>query len=208
VAYFNFTKIAPPAPNDPNVNEVTQLNDNWDHLDSKLSPYMSGGALTGLETGQEVFASGFRFAVYDGSGVRSPDDIDAAWSAWTNLPMFAPRVIRAGFTPRWRNNSLLRMVELSGGVLFNAAADPWTMGALLTINADSAGAIPASMAPIGGSSRSPAATSLTAGTSVVSGAFCIIDKPGGNTFCRIQAQFMGGPGGGNFLMLDQVMWWY
>jgi hypothetical protein len=85
VAYFNFTKIAPPAPNDPNVNEVTQLNDNWDHLDSKLSPYMSGGALTGLETGQEVFASGFRFAVYDGSGVRSPDDIDAAWSGLVSL---------------------------------------------------------------------------------------------------------------------------
>lgn len=208
MVYMNFTKIAPPAPNDPTVNEVTQLNNNWDLLDSKLSPYMSGGAISDIETGQEIFASGFRFGVWNGAAVRTPDDIDAAWSAWTAIPMFSPRVVRAGFTPRWRNNSLLRMVELSGGVLFNAAADPWTMGSLFTINADSAGAIPASMTPVGGTSRSPAATGLTAGTTVVAGALAIIDKPGGNTFTRIQCQYMGGPGGGNFIMLDQVWWWY
>lgn len=208
MVYLNFQKITPAAPNDPQVNEVTQLNDNWDTLDAKLLPYMSGGSISGIETGQEIFASGFRFGVWNGSTTRIPDDIDAAWSAWTALPMSSPRVARGGFTPRWRNNSLLRMVELSGGVLFNAAADPWTMGSLFTVNSDTSGAIPSSMTPVGGTSRSPAATGLTAGTTVVAGALIIIDKPGGNTFNRIQAQYMGGPGGGNFIMLDQVWWWY
>lgn len=209
MAYFNFTKIAPPAPNDPNVNEVTQLNDNWDVIETKMAPYIVGGVISDVEEGQEFFSGvDFRFAVSDGVGIIFPDDIDAGWSAWTQMPIAATRTHRPGFTWRWRNNSMLRMVELSGGVLFNAAADPWTMGSTFTLNADSAGAIPASMLPIGGVHKSQAATALTAGTSVVAGAAITVDKPGPNTFLRVFAQYMGGPGGGNFIQLDQVWWWY
>ena len=208
MAYLNFTKITPPAPNDPTVNEVTQLNNNWDHLDTKLQPYLIGGGLSGIETGQEYLNGSFRFIVWDGAAERLPDDIDGAWSAWTALPIFAGRAARPSFTPRWRNNSLLRMVQLSGGFLFDGAAGAWTLGGYFTLNADSAGAIPASMVPIGGTHTQPVATALSAGAVVVAGGSITVDKPGGNTFCRIRGQYMGGPGGGNFMQTEQVQWWY
>lgn len=205
--YFNFTKITPAAPNDPLVDEAAQLNANWDHVDTKLQPYMTG-VPTPTQAGQEYFDGSFRYVVWDGAAPRIPDEIDVNWSAWTALPMLAPRVIRPSFTPRWRNNSLLRMVELAGGVQFDAAANPWTMGGTFTLNGDVSGSPPASMLPIGGVHKSQAATALSAGTTVVAGAAITVDKPGGNTFLRIFAQYMGGPGGGNFIELDQVWWWY
>lgn len=206
MAYLNFTKIAPPAPNDPVVNEITQINNNWDHLEAKLAPYVVGGSISDIETGQETFDLNFRFAVWDGAAQVIPDDIDASWSAWTALPILAPRVARASFTPRWRSNSAYRMVELAGGVLFNAAADPWTMGSAFQINQLAAGSPASSFVPIGGALKAPCATALTGGTSVVAGAAITVDSSGG--FVRINAQFMGGGGGGNFIELDQVWWWY
>lgn len=206
VNYFNFTKIAPAAPNDPNVNEVTQLNNNWDHIDLKLQPYMAGGSLTLAEAGQEFFDGSFRFGVYDGAAQRIPDDIDANWSAWTAIPMLAPRTARASFTPRWRSNSKLRMVELSGGVLFDGAASVWTQGSSFQINSLAAGSPSSSFAPIGGTHKSQAATALTGGTSTVASALVTVDTSGG--FVRLAAQYMGGGGGGNFIQLEQVWWWY
>lgn len=206
--YLNFSKILPPNPNDPNVNVVSQINANWDMIDNALKPYIKGGSLSLVEQGQEFFDSNFRFAVWTGSAQRLPDTIDDGWSSWTALPVASGRSNRSGFTPRWRNNSLYRMVELSGGYLFDASANPWTAGSLITLNADSAGAIPASMAPIGGYHICPCATALSAGTTVVSDGYLWIDKPGGNTFCRLRAQYLGGTGGGNFLQIDQGWWWY
>lgn len=204
--YLNFTKVAPPAPNDPNVNEATQLNANWDELDNKLAPYNNGTTVTPVEVGQEYVDGSGRFAVWDGAAARVPDDIDAAWSAWTNLPMFTGRAIRSGYQPKWRLNSLLRIVQLSGGVQFDSSAGTWTTGGLFTINADASGSPPAVQIPVGGYHISPCAAALTAGTSVVAAGYIYIDKPG--TFVRIRGQYMGGPGGGNFLMLEQVWWWY
>lgn len=207
MAYFNFQKITPPAPNDPTVNEVTQLNNNWNDLDTKLQPYLIGGTLTLAEAGQEYFDANFRYTVWDGVSVsRVPEDIDAAWSAWTALPMLSPRAIRPSFTPRWRSNSALRMVELSGGVQFNAAADVWTMGSAFQLNQLASGSPPSSLQPIGGLHRSQCAAALTAGTSVVAAGriSCEVDTG----FVKISAQYMGSGGGGNFLMLDQVWWWY
>lgn len=208
MVYINFTKITPAAPNDPVVNEDTQLNDNWDLLETKVGVYVTGGAVSDLETGQELFNGSFRYGVWNGSTTRITDDIDAAWSAWTNIPMFSTRAVRSGFQPKWRNNTLLRKVELTGGVLFNAAADPWTMGTLFTINADSSGSPPAAQVPVGGTHICQCAVALTAGTSVTAGGYAFIDKPGGNTFTRIRVQYLGGGGGGNFVMLDQIWWWY
>lgn len=206
MAYINFTKIAPPTPNDPTVNEVTQINDNWDQLDLKLQPYMIGGSIVNLEEGQEYFNGSFNFTVWDGTAGVVPDDIAQGWSAWTNLPMLAPRVIRSGFQPKWRSNPLYRMVELSGGILFDAGANPWTMGSSFQFNQLAAGSPASSFVPVGGKHISQAATALTGGTSVASGAYITIDSSGG--FVRMAAQYMGGGGGGNFVMLDQVWWWY
>lgn len=206
MVYLNFTKITPPSPNDPNVNEVTQLNNNWDLLESKLNVYVNGGTITDIETGQEFFDGSFNYAVWDGAATIPPDDIDAAWSAWTNIPMLAPRVVRPGWQPKWRNNSLLRKVELTGGVLFNAAADPWTMGSSLQINQLAAGSPASTLGPVGAKHISQCAVALTGGTSVTAGGYVTIDTSGG--FVRMAVQYLGGGGGGNFVMLDQVWWWY
>lgn len=206
MTYLNFTKIAPPAPNDPNVSRVNHLNNNWDHLESKLGPYVNGGSLSGIDRGQEYFDSNFRFAVFDGTATRVPDDIDAAWSAWTALPILSPRVIRPSFTPRWRNNSLLRMVELSGGVLFDSAASAWTMGSAFQLNVLGSGSPPSSMGPVGANDNRPCATSLSAGTGVASAGRVNISTSG--SWVMLTGQYMGATGGGNFIMLDQVWWWY
>lgn len=209
MAYFNFNKITPPAPNDPLVDEAAQLNANWDHLDLKLQPYMSGGAIVNLETGQEFFNVGFNFSVWDGAATVTPDDIADNWSAWTNLPMATGRVVRTGFQPKWRNNPLLRMVELTGGVIFDGAAAAWPMGTSFLLNADSSGSPPLSMLPVGGKHVQQAAAALTGGTSVAAGAHIVVQNPGGTSgFVRVAAQYLGGGGGGNFIMLDQVWWWY
>lgn len=205
--YLNFTKITPPAPNDPFVDEAAQLNANWDQLESKMAPYINGTVPTGMEAGQE-FWNGGRFAVWDGAAARNPDDIDAAWSAWTTLPILAPRTARSATVPKWRNNSLLRKVELTGGVISDSLANPWTLGSAFALNADTSGAIPASMTPIGGTHYATAAVGLTTGTAVTAGAYLLVDKPGGNTFVRIRGQYMGGPGGGNYIQLEQLWWWY
>lgn len=206
MTYFNFTKITPPAPNDPTVNETTQINANWDHLDLKLQPYATGAALTGLETGQEYIDSNGRFAVWDGAAARIPADIDAGWSSWTALPVVAPRVARTNFTPRWRSNSAYRMVELSGGVLFDSSASAWPMGNSFNVNVMAPGSPPISLAPIGGVHKAPCATALTSGAPIVAAGLAIITTD--ISFVQIAVQYMGGPGGGNFVQLDQVWWWY
>lgn len=205
--YFNFTKIVPPAPNDPFVDEAAQINANWDHLDAKLEPYMFGGTISDIEQGQEFFNEDFEFCVYDG-GIVTPDDIPEGWSDWTNLPMQSGKFARSSFTPKWRNNPLYRMVELTGGVIFDVSAGPWTLGSSFLINADAEGSPPAEMRPIGNLHYSPCGASLTTGTSVVSAGFITVEQPVGSTYTRIGAQYLGGPGGGNFIMLDQVWWWY
>lgn len=205
MVYLNFTKIAPDPPNDPTVDEATQLNANWALLDTKLQPYVTGGTITSVEQGQEYIDNNFRFAVYDGGG-NVPDDIDAAWSAWTAFPMASGRSVRTSFTPRWRNNSLLRMVECAGGMQYDAAANVFPMGSLVVMNGDVSGSPPLSMLPVGGKFVGQAATALTGGTSVTAGAYIVVDS--GTSFVRLSAQYLGGGGGGNFIQLDQVWWWY
>lgn len=204
--YLNFTKITPPSPNDPVVNEATQLNSNWDHLEAKLNVYVNGGAITDVEAGQEFFDGSFNYAVWDGAATVIPDDIDAAWSAWTNIPILAPRAIRPGFQPKWRSNSLLRKVELVGGILFDGAASAWTMGASFQFNQLAAGSPANTLGPVGGKHISQCAVALTGGTSVTAGGYVTIDTSG--SFTRMAVQYLGGGGGGNFVMLDQVWWWY
>lgn len=208
MAYFGFQRIEPPAPNDPLVNEVTQLNNNWDILDAKLKPYYNGGTISNIEQGQEYFNTDFNFTVWNGTAPVIPDNIPDGWTAWTDLPVLSPRAIRSGFTPRWRNNPLYRMAELSGGFQFNAAADPWTMGANFLLNADSAGSPPASFVPIGGKHIQPCSVGLTTGTTIVAGGYVTIEVPAGSTFTRIRFQHLGGPTAGNFMAMDQVWWWY
>jgi hypothetical protein len=207
MTYLNFNKIIPPKPNDPTVDEVAQLNNNWDLLDAGLKPYIDGSAPTfTLETGQERFDGSDNFAVWDGAALRAPDDSALGWSAWTNIPMLAPRAIRTGFQPKWRSNSLLRKVELTGGIQADNVASAWTMGSLLQFNSLAAGSPANTFGPIGGKHVAPAGAALTAGTSVTAAGYIVIDVSG--SFVRMSAQYLGGGGGGNFIQLEQVWWWY
>lgn len=207
MAYIPFNRIQPPAPNDPLVNEQSQLNANWDLLDSKLKPYYYGGTISNVEVGQEFFSgSNFNFAVWDGTAPVIPEAIPEGWTAWTNLPVATGRSARAGFTPQWRSNPLYRMVELSGGFLYDGASSAWPTQTLVTLNQAAANSPASSFAPVSGKDVQPCSVALTDGTSIVAGGLVTIDVSGG--FVRIRGQYMGGPGGGNFFMLDSVWWWY
>lgn len=210
MAYLNFNKIVPPAPNDPLVDEATQINANWDHIEAKLTPYMKGGTMTNVETGQEHFNGSFEFCVRGTSTLITPKNISEGWSAWTNFPIAVARALRTDYTPKWRNNPLYRMVECTGGFQYDAAASAWPMGSFFLLNADAAGSPPASMQPIGNIHYNPCAVSLNTGTStsVAQGGLIKVEQPVGSTYVRLSVQYMGGAGGGNFVMIDQVWWWY
>ena len=64
------------------------------------------------------------------------------------------------------------------------------------------------MKPINSKHISQCAVALTAGTVIVAGGYMTVDAPGGVNNVRLRSQYLGGPGGGNFVMLDQIWWWY
>lgn len=207
MVFFDFDPIAPPAPNDPLVDEAEQINANWDQLDAKLTPYTNLGVILNMETGQERIDTDGRLAVHTGSGLRKSDNVDDAWSDWTAIPLIAPYVARTSLAPYWRENSLLRKVELAGGILNAAAANPWPFS-LATITTDATAGIPIAYLPFGGKHVSPCASALASAPQVVAGGYAIVDRSGANNFVRIRLQYLGGPGGGNFLQLEQIQWWY
>lgn len=206
--YWSFNKIAPPAPNDPLVNVTTQFNDNWDIAEAKLVQLTQNpmpSTLTDAEIGQEWIYDG-RLAVWDGTNLVVPADIDTAWTSWEVLELASPVSARPLFTPRWRRNTLLKQVELSGCAIYNSAA-AWP-AAFTVISADSAVlGIPAAYQPYGGATFIPTATSIPSTANRAAGAHIQIDAPGGVS-CQIRARYTGSSGGGNFVALDTVRWYY
>lgn len=207
--FWSFNKIAPPAPDDPQVDVDTQLNDNWDLADEKLSLISQEPVLNVLldaEVGQEWIYNG-RLGVWDGAALVFPEDIEAAWTPWEILVLTAPTGPRTSFTPKWRRNTLVKQVELSGGVIYNSAAAWPTSFTVFSADTEVAG-IPIAYQPNGGITYVAAATSIPSGVNRGAGANIAIDVPGVNPSCRLRARFMGGSGGGNFIALDGVRWYY
>lgn len=213
MVYFNFNYVTDP-PNDETVNEETQLNDNWEELDAKLQGWnQKPSNITGpIPVGTEALdpqhpGDEYRIAVWDGANwVRSLNHV-TSWGAWANLSLRAPAVERAGFTPRIRINQWTRRIQLSGGVLFNAAADPWPTGSDVEITADAA--IASSFAPApGGLMFYQAATSQVTGASQIATALIRVSTEAAPARTSIKVRFQGDAGGGNFVMLDQLKWWY
>lgn len=203
MTYFNLLQIAPPSPNDPLVNEVTQINNNWDDIDTKIGALTTTtGTITSPEQGQEYITNTGRTRVWNGAANRDPDDIDASWTAWTALPVAATVAVRPSFTPRWRNNTALRRVELAGGILKDAGAGAWP-AAVVVVTTGVSG-IPDTLQPIGGVTRQMSAAALpaTGGT----GAWWQVDT--NTSFVRLRTRYMGPAGGGNFIQLDGIEWWY
>lgn len=213
MTYFDFNYVTNP-PLDETVDEELQLNDNWEDLDIKLTGWnqkpsaivgvvpIGTEALDPLHPGDE-----YRIAVWDGSNwIRSLNHI-ATWGAWSNLTLRAPAVARAGFTPRIRINEWTREVQLSGGVLFNAAADPWPTGSDVEITADAAIASTFTPTP-GGRVCHQAATSQVTAASSFASALIIVSTKAAPARTAIDIRFQGDAGGGNFVQLDKLRWWY
>lgn len=205
MTYFNFTKVAPPSPSDPLVNVTTHLNNNWDEIETKFSSLITmSGNIINAEAGQEAVGSVAQsFYVSNGAPfvMRSADDIQTSWSAWTAIPLNAAVVARASFTPRYRTNSVLRLAELSGGVQKDAPASAWPAALVVITNL-----LPLSIVPIGNLSFQQSAAAIPTTPANGSAGYHLIDTNGPNT--RIQVRYAGGPGGGNFIMLDGIKWWY
>ena len=208
--YFDLVKITPPAPNDPTVNEVTQLNDNWDKLDTRLGVYRTfSGNPVPLQEGQEftgnVLGYGKVFAVWDGTTLRVPDRVMTDWTAWEVLPVVNCQSV-TGQPVKWRSNPVLRRVELCGSVIKDGAGSAWP-ASVVKITANTGG-IPDALKPFGGKTfSSNAAAAPDAMIALVSGFYV---KVYGNAVAstQIDVRYLGGPGNGNFGSLDGTSWWY
>ena len=213
MVYFNFNYVTDP-PNDETVNNETQLNDNWELLDTKLQGWNQkpSNIVAPIPVGTEALdpqhpGDEYRIAVYDGTDwVRSLNHV-TSWAAWSNLGLRSPTVERSGFTPRIRANPWKREVMLSGGVLFNVAADPWPTGSDVEITSDTA--IQSSLAPVPGNRVCyQAATSQVTGANTIATAIIIVSLKASPARVAIDIRFQGDAGGGNFVMLDGLKWWY
>lgn len=207
MALFNFNLITNP-PADEFVNEATQLNANWNDLETKLSWFQAFGTITTgiLDPGFEALISG-RQAVWNGTAMRNPSSIPGTWSPWATLSPVSPYVLRTGFPIKWRSNNTLRKVELTGGFLntVSASAFPHTAYATL-INAG----ISSAFKPVGGThfqhSATAAITSATVGVDVATARIRVTQTS--TNPCVIDCHYLGADGGGNFVMLDGVEWYY
>ena len=207
MVFFSFTDVTPP-PNDEQVNEVTQLNNNWDQLDAKTASLQGHGTFSGPETGQEVIVlngTDLSLGVWNGSAWVFPSQPNTAWTAWTALPLAASSpVTRSGFTPRYRVNTGLRIGELTGGLTIDGAGSAWTHGTLVTASGTSTGSLGSSYSPGTRFYTGECATAVP--TTNVAGGQWMIDN--GNDGWRLRVRYIGTSGGGNFLQLNGIRWYY
>lgn len=212
--YFNFNYVTDP-PDDENVNAITQLNNNWAEVETKTKPFNSSPAnFTGITVpvGTEAFdpehaGSEDRIAVWDGTTWRRGLNHVTAWSNWDNLTLRSPTVARTGFPPVARVDIIARRVTLMGGVYFNAAIDPWPTNTTVEITNDTA--IQTSLAPVnGGMSVSQGATGQITTANGFAAAVIIVELKSSPSRVAVSVRYQGDAGGGNFIMLDGVEWWY
>jgi hypothetical protein len=218
MAYFNFNYVTNP-PADELVNEVTQLNNNWSEIELKTAPFnqmpanFAGVPIPGgIPLGTEAFdpdpadADPNRIAVWNGTIWARSINHQSAWGAWQTLGLRAPIVARPGFPPKAKIDAIARHVVLTGGVQLNATADP--MGTTTYEITDDV-SIQNTLAPAnGGQSRQFGAAAALTGAGTFSNAMVLIDNKTGPNRTAISVRWQGDAGGGNFVMLDGVEWWY
>lgn len=211
MVYFNFNKVTDP-PADELVAPMTQVNANWQELDDKTKPFTtvpaSFGAITVLQ-GMEAFETslGPRIAVWTGSVWSRSINPNTGVGAWTSFGIRSPIVLRTGFTPVAKFDTWARRVSLSGGVQLNAGADPFVVGTTYEITTDTA--IAASFAPVnGGQSIQYGAVGAITSASGFGSAVVTIESKTSPDRTAISVRYQGDAGGGNFIMLDGISWWY
>jgi hypothetical protein len=206
VAFFDFNVFNDP-PGDPLVDEAFYLNANWDKLDVRLHQFegLPNTITAPIPTGTEAFQNiDGQVGVWTGAVWRVPDTIPGNWSAWTTIPLLAPVVERPLFTPKYRINSAIRKVELAGGLRADVGAGPWARSKV-QISAN-AGGIPDANKPVNNHiQQGSSGASVTVGQ--FAGARIHIDSNAGNSV-KISVGYQGDDAGGNFVMLDQIRWFY
>lgn len=214
MAYFDFNYVTDP-PNDETVDEVTQLNDNWDELDLKLTPFNQSPAdFTGITipVGTEAFDPDVshddfdRIAVWTGSIWARSINHASVWTGWQSVQLRSPVVERPNFPVMANVNAVARRVVLMGGVLVDDVASAWPTNTSIEITSDTA--IQANLAPVGGTSVQQGATGQITTANGFASANILIASESSPDRVAIRVRYQGDAGGGNFIMLDGISWWY
>lgn len=208
---FDFNYVTDP-PNDELVNVQTQLNDNWMELDEKLTIYNQEPGDFGTNTipiGAEIFdpdtvhGNTERIAAWNGSEwIRSLNHA-SAWTGWQAVGVRAPAVNRASLPVLANVNPIARRVILRGGITFDAAASAWPTNTNVEITDDTA--IQADLAPVHGLCVRQGATGVN---TTFAGAVVLIEPKTTPNRVAISVRYQGDSGGGNFVMLDGIGWWF
>jgi hypothetical protein len=108
------------------VNEVTQLNNNWDAIDTGFTSLYGGAltapAVTSPARGTEWINNTGKLMVYDGSSWIEP--AVETWGNWTAVTITAPYMSVPGNGVFIRKSNL-NNVEMRGAVQLNATVDPF-----------------------------------------------------------------------------------
>lgn len=207
MVYFDFD-----FPVDTDQVNFTQLNDNWTDLATKINYWnQSPSAIIAPPVGTEAFdpqhvGSEDRIAVYDGTNWNLSLNHETSWNSWVDLTLRAPVVERPGWTPRIRINQWKREIQLSGGILYGAAAPAWPLTDV-EITLDTSISDTLAPAPGGLSFQQIASSQITAASGFASAVARVIKLVGPNK-TSIFVRWQGDAGGGNFIMLDGLKWWY
>lgn len=206
MTFFDFGYVTDP-PDDEFVDEATQMNTNWDNVDTRLNQFQQEETNTIADTipvGTEALHT-LRIPVWNGTGWVFESSIPLGWQPWIDLPLWDPVVERPGFTPKYRVNTTIGKVMLSGGCRSDVDAGSWPK-LWYSLTLDDLTGIPPEYKPVHNCIQ-PTAT----GIGTVEGEFAfahISIEDGSPNSVQIRALYQGDDVGGNFVMLDGVSWWY
>lgn len=202
--FFDFNYVTDP-PNDELVNEQTQLNDNLDKLDSRLAQFQKGlDHITNPPLGTEAQLFG-AVGVFTGTSWRYPVSIHNGWGSWQTLPLQSPVIARVDYTPRYKINTTIRKVILSGAVTYGPTPSMWPYSKVkITSNT---GGISSFYNPV----NNLAIQYVTAGAVTVDGGYAgarLFVESNGTNSVSISIHYQGDDNNGDFVSLDGVSWWF
>lgn len=213
MAYFNFNYVTDP-PNDQLVNYQTHLNNNWLEVNNKIKGFnVVPTTLVNPPVGTEAYfpeapaSENTRIAVYDGTAWRRAINHTSGFTAWQPLTLRSPVVARPGYPPVVKLDIVNRRAILSGGVQYGAAAPAWPT-TIVEITDDLA--MDTTLNPInGGFSIHTGATAPVTVAGQFSSAVVYMEAVStGTAHVAIKVGYQGSAGGGNFVMLDGISWWF
>lgn len=226
MTFYDFL-IMPDQPGDPKVNVVTQLDENWDKFDDRLTTIQLVTDVNTIPVGMRetgMLIAGRQGGVdslfrYNGASFARCVDYTKFWTAWTLLALDIGRTHYPGAPLRWRRNSELRMIELSGGIISNITL-PTSYTSI--VNTITGSGIPNTNRPIGSSDGRAFAVVAAfpqvdpAPASQYSSGTVLVKGNGPNTEVDIQIKWEGQDtppaappaGEGRGFFVDRLRWFY